>query len=105
MFSSSREVQFLKDCDRLSIDCGGPVVFSNWSDTLACAIILIACRVPGGEYVKKLVIRNTSSSLTQKVTYQTPESKYFYMPFPTPRVLNPGLSFTVEIIFRPIELV
>ncbi|KAJ4457245.1 hypothetical protein PAPYR_7319 [Paratrimastix pyriformis] len=78
-------------CDAaLQLDVSpSPMVFSNW--------------VPGHEYVKKVVIQNLSGSVTQKVTYRTPQSRFFFLPYPCVYNIPPGHCFSVDVLFRPTE--
>ena len=65
---------------------------------------LITIREPGGEYTKKLIIRNVRMK-TQHLKYSLPSTKYFGMDFPETIVLSPGMSYSIPITFRPIEYV
>jgi len=58
---------------------------------------------PGGEYTKQLVIKNVSTK-AMKISYKLPDSKYFSMAFPEPIQLTPGLSKSLQVIFRPVLL-
>lgn len=58
----------------------------------------------GGEYSKKLLLRNIDTK-TQHITYSLPQTKYFSMGFPQTLVLSPGMSYLLDVTFRPIELV
>ena len=61
-------------------------------------------RTPGGNYVKKITVKNVGTEV-QNVRYKLPESQFFYMEFPLAVKLSPGNQFTIEIAFRPIKLV
>ena len=52
-------------------------------------------REPGGEYTKKLVIKNVAKTI-QKVKYRLPKSKNFSMAFPETINLTAGLSKTLQ---------
>jgi cilia- and flagella-associated protein 65 len=56
---------------------------------------------PGGEYKKKLTIKNLSTKVI-KVKYELPETKFFSMDFPEVITLSPGVHVPLEIVFRPI---
>jgi hypothetical protein len=61
-------------------------------------------REPGGEYPKKLLLRNVEMR-TKHIKYTLPATKYFGMDFPQIIVLSPGMSTSLEVVFRPIEKV
>lgn len=83
----SREEQI----QRFGVDCGDGIFFrgGQW--------------VPGGEYIQKLVVRNVSTK-TQKFKYKLPKTKFFSMAFPEAITLSPGMSATIDVVFRPIQL-
>ena len=58
--------------------------------------------VPGGEYAKKLNVKNIGTE-TIKLTYVLPKTKFFSMGFPEPLKLSPGTSKLLQVLFRPIE--
>ena len=55
---------------------------------------------PGGEYTKRIHIRNTTGR-TQHVLYALPAAKQFFMSFPDPISIPPGLTHEIEVRFRP----
>ena len=57
---------------------------------------------PGGEYVKKLIVKNVSTQ-TVKIKYQIPATKFFSMEFPKMMILSPGMFVAVDVLFRPIH--
>lgn len=57
---------------------------------------------PGGEYVKRLRVKNISGNM-QRVRWQLPETKFFSMDFPDPVRLAPGNSVLLEVRFRPVH--
>jgi cilia- and flagella-associated protein 65 len=63
---------------------------------------MLPLREPGGEYAKKLVIKNVAKNL-QTIKYRLPDTKFFFMNFPEKIPLSAGMSFVVNIKFRPIE--
>ncbi|KAK2956099.1 putative Cilia- and flagella-associated protein 65 [Blattamonas nauphoetae] len=71
-------------------DCGTEIRFSGWK--------------PGGQYTRTMTMRNTSTT-TQRIEYVPPKNPLFFLPFPSPMILPAGMSSSVEILFRPIELV
>ncbi|XP_037379967.1 cilia- and flagella-associated protein 65 [Talpa occidentalis] len=56
----------------------------------------------GKEITKNLVLKNLSFK-TQKMKYRPPKSKFFFTIIPQPIFLSPGITFTLPIIFRPLE--
>ncbi|XP_060049853.1 cilia- and flagella-associated protein 65-like [Erinaceus europaeus] len=56
----------------------------------------------GMEVSKNLVLKNLSLS-TQKIKYRPPKTKFFFTVIPQPIFLSPGITFTLPIIFRPLE--
>lgn len=76
---------------RCSIDCADAVTWTHWS--------------VGGEYSRKLVLKNTHDKL-QVIEYKLPQRKAtFFVDFPAPVSLSSGMAFELEIKFRPSELV
>jgi hypothetical protein len=59
-------------------------------------------RTPGGEYIKKLIIKNISTS-SQRIEYIPPKNPLFFLPYPAPVFLSTGMSSSIEIIYRPLE--
>jgi cilia- and flagella-associated protein 65 len=57
---------------------------------------------PGGEFVKKLIVKNVSTQ-TVKIKYQIPATKFFSMEFPKMMILSPGMFVAVDVLFRPIR--
>jgi hypothetical protein len=58
---------------------------------------------PGGEYVKKLIVKNVSVN-TVKIKYELPNTKFFSMEFPQLLTLSPGTFVALDVLFRPIRL-
>ncbi|XP_004617232.2 cilia- and flagella-associated protein 65 [Sorex araneus] len=56
----------------------------------------------GKEISKNLVLKNLSLK-TQKMKYRPPKTRFFFTVIPQPIFLSPGISFTLPIIFRPLE--
>ena len=76
---------------RCGVDCADAVVWRHWG--------------VGGEYVKKLTIKNTYDKL-QVLEYHLPQRKAtFFVDFPQPVTLSSGMAYDLEIRFRPTELV
>jgi len=74
---------------RLGVDCNDKLVWKHWS--------------LGGEYPRVLEIRNALQQ-TQVIEYSLPENKStYFVEFPRPVSLAPGMVFQLEIKFRPIE--
>ena len=57
---------------------------------------------PGGEYLQRLVIRNTSTT-TKKIKYVLPTTRFFFMAYPEWVILSPGMFTEVDVAFRPVE--
>ncbi|ORC85195.1 uncharacterized protein TM35_000371680 [Trypanosoma theileri] len=76
---------------KLGVDSVGRVVWRNWE--------------PGKEYVRKIRVRNLDAR-AQTITYKQPLRKStFFMDYPDPVTLSSGMSFDIEVRFRPTELV
>ncbi len=76
---------------RCGVDCADAVVWRHWG--------------VGGEFIKKLTIKNTYEKL-QVLEYRLPQRKAtFFVEFPQPVTLSSGMSYDLEIRFRPTELV
>ena len=58
------------------------------------------CWDPGGEYVKKLIIRTCPQ--TVKIKYQIPAIKFFSMELPADDAIS-GMFVAVDVLFRPIR--
>uniref|UniRef100_A0A8C7CAS4 Cilia and flagella associated protein 65 n=1 Tax=Neovison vison TaxID=452646 RepID=A0A8C7CAS4_NEOVI len=56
----------------------------------------------GKEVTKNLALKNVSLK-TQKMVYRPPKTKFFFTVIPLPILLSPGITFTLPIIFRPLE--
>lgn len=77
---------------RFGIDCGDGVRFGagTWA--------------VGGEYVARLPLQNvTGRSL--HLRYTLPRHRVFFMDYPDPLVLPPGVTTHLEVRFRPVSLV
>ena len=57
---------------------------------------------PGGEYLQRLIIRNTSTT-TKKIKYVLPTTRFFFMAYPEWVILSPGMFTEVDVAFRPVE--
>ncbi|KAG2392302.1 hypothetical protein C9374_012554 [Naegleria lovaniensis] len=56
----------------------------------------------GGDHAKKIIVKNVSTEVVE-VKYELPKSKNFFMGFPEPSKISPGVSVAFEIRFRPTE--
>uniref|UniRef100_A0A4X2JWM6 Cilia and flagella associated protein 65 n=1 Tax=Vombatus ursinus TaxID=29139 RepID=A0A4X2JWM6_VOMUR len=56
----------------------------------------------GKEITKNLTLKNVNMK-TQKLKYRLPSTKFFFTVYPQPIFLSPGMSFTLPVIFRPLE--
>ncbi|XP_044890430.1 cilia- and flagella-associated protein 65 isoform X2 [Felis catus] len=56
----------------------------------------------GKEVTKNLTLKNISLKI-QKMKYRSPKTKFFFTVIPQPILLSPGITFTLPIIFRPLE--
>ncbi len=59
---------------------------------------------PGGDYCKTLTFQNVTTQ-NIKVTYELPATRFFFMKFPEPIILAPGVSRSVNVNFRPVKMV
>jgi len=74
---------------RFGVDCGPGL---DWGVTWA----------PGGDYCKQLTFQNVTTQ-NLKITYELPASRFFFMKFPEPIVLAPGVARSVSVHFRPVR--
>ncbi|NXL72599.1 CFA65 protein, partial [Leptocoma aspasia] len=56
----------------------------------------------GKEMIKHLTLKNVHGK-AQKLSYRAPSTPFFFTVFPQPITLNPGMSVTLPIVFRPSE--
>ncbi|XP_048200691.1 cilia- and flagella-associated protein 65 isoform X2 [Perognathus longimembris pacificus] len=56
----------------------------------------------GKETTRNLVLKNLSSKI-QRIKYRPPKTKFFFTAIPQPVFLSPGITFTIPIVFRPLE--
>ncbi|KAM8900796.1 cilia- and flagella-associated protein 65 isoform 3-T7 [Lycaon pictus] len=56
----------------------------------------------GKEITKNLALKNLTLKI-QKMKYRPPKTKFFFTVIPQPIFLSPGITFTLPIIFRPLE--
>ncbi|KAM7049548.1 cilia- and flagella-associated protein 65 isoform 2-T2 [Acridotheres tristis] len=56
----------------------------------------------GKEMIKHLTLKNVHGK-AQKLSYRAPSTPFFFTVFPQPITLNPGISVTLPIVFRPSE--
>ncbi|NXR48460.1 CFA65 protein, partial [Hippolais icterina] len=56
----------------------------------------------GKEMIKHLTLKNVHGK-AQKLSYRAPSMPFFFTVFPQPITLNPGMSVTLPIVFRPSE--
>ncbi|NXU36958.1 CFA65 protein, partial [Drymodes brunneopygia] len=56
----------------------------------------------GKEMIKHLTLKNVHGKV-QKLSYRAPSTQFFFTVFPQPVTLNPGMSVTLPIVFRPSE--
>ncbi|NXH39067.1 CFA65 protein, partial [Dicaeum eximium] len=56
----------------------------------------------GKEMIKHLTLKNVHVK-AQKLSYRAPSTPFFFTVFPQPITLNPGMSVTLPIVFRPSE--
>lgn len=74
---------------RFGLDCGDGVLFAAGTWGL------------GGEFVQRLSLQNvTGRSL--HLRYTLPRQRVFYMAFPDPLTLPPGITTYLEVRFRPV---
>ncbi|NXE01264.1 CFA65 protein, partial [Chaetorhynchus papuensis] len=56
----------------------------------------------GKEIIRHLTLKNIRGK-AQKLSYRAPSTPFFFTVFPQPITLNPGMSVTLPIVFRPSE--
>ncbi|NXM41474.1 CFA65 protein, partial [Gymnorhina tibicen] len=56
----------------------------------------------GKEIIRHLTLKNVHGK-AQKLSYRAPSTPFFFTVFPQPITLNPGMSVTLPIVFRPSE--
>ncbi|NWU01695.1 CFA65 protein, partial [Urocynchramus pylzowi] len=56
----------------------------------------------GKEVIKHLTLKNVHGK-AQKLSYRPPSTPFFFTVFPQPITLNPGMSVTLPVVFRPSE--
>ncbi|XP_013375236.1 PREDICTED: coiled-coil domain-containing protein 108 isoform X3 [Chinchilla lanigera] len=56
----------------------------------------------GKETSRNLVLKNRTLKI-QKIKYRPPKTKFFFTVIPQPIFLSPGITFTLPIVFRPLE--
>ncbi|NXO84430.1 CFA65 protein, partial [Sitta europaea] len=56
----------------------------------------------GKEMIKHLTLKNVHGK-AQKLSYRAPSTPFFFTVLPQPITLNPGMSVTLPIVFRPSE--
>ncbi|NWW24601.1 CFA65 protein, partial [Falcunculus frontatus] len=56
----------------------------------------------GKEIIRYLTLKNVHGK-AQKLSYRAPSTPFFFTVFPQPITLNPGMSVTMPIVFRPSE--
>jgi hypothetical protein len=99
LYSTAQNEAFVKDSDqrylsrkqrwmRYAFDCEESLVWTGWE--------------PGGEYVKKLIIKNVGQK-QQTFKFRKSPSATFSLPFSEPKKLSPGVSFAIPVAFRPSE--
>jgi len=74
---------------RFGFDCPSELHWHGWET--------------GGEYVKKITLKNISRTKTQRIKYKLPDSKIFSMKFPEQIKLSPGMSAKIDVTFRPTK--
>lgn len=75
---------------KYGIDCGPDLLWKRWH--------------VGGEYTKKLVVKNVSIK-TVEIKCKIPKSVNFFMEYPEWFKLSPGVSQSINIMFRPTDYV
>ncbi|NXO11170.1 CFA65 protein, partial [Oriolus oriolus] len=56
----------------------------------------------GKEIIRHLTLKNVHGK-AQKLSYRAPSTAFFFTVLPQPITLNPGMSITLPIVFRPSE--
>jgi hypothetical protein len=79
-----------ENASKYGIDCGPDLLWKGWTI--------------GGEYTKKIVIKNISTK-TVEIRCKIPASVDFFMEYPDWFKLSPGVSQAIDVTFRPTEYV
>jgi hypothetical protein len=90
--SASDPAQYSREerARRYGVDCPDNITWRHWT--------------PGGEYIRKLIFKNTHERL-QVIRYNLPEQKAtFFVEFPEPVTLSSGMHYELMIRFRPTAL-
>lgn len=85
MKSSARQER----CRRYGFDCVDFLEWKGWD--------------VGGEYKLTVSLKNVGKKMAA-IKYKLPASKYFGMEFPMVAKVSPGMSYHVDVIFRPIHM-
>jgi hypothetical protein len=87
MLDSMKSSERLERCRRYGFDCADSLEWRGWE--------------PGGEYTMRLSLQNVGKKM-QTIKYKLPTTKFFGMEFPTVVKVSPGMSYDVDVVFRPI---
>lgn len=85
MKSSARQER----CRRYGFDCVDFLEWKGWD--------------VGGEYKLTVSLKNVGKKMAA-IKYKLPASKYFGMEFPMVAKVSPGMSYHVDVVFRPIHM-
>jgi hypothetical protein len=90
MTESMKSSERLERCRRFGFDCVDGLEFGRgW--------------VAGGDYKMRLSLQNVGKKM-QTIKYKLPTTKFFSMEFPTVVKVSPGMTYNVDVVFRPIVL-
>ena len=87
MTESMKSSERLERCRRFGFDCADSLEWRGWE--------------PGGEYKLRLSLQNVGKKM-QTIKYKMPQTKFFGLEFPTAVKVSPGMSYHVDVNFRPI---
>ena len=85
---SMKSSERLERCRRYGFDCADFLEWKGWD--------------VGGEYKLVLSLKNVGKKITP-IKYKMPHNVQFALEFPQVAKVSPGMSYNVEVIFRPNE--
>jgi hypothetical protein len=86
---SMKSSERLERCRRYGFDCADFLEWKGWD--------------VGGEYKLTISLKNVGKKMAA-IKYKLPASKYFGMEFPMVAKVSPGMSYHVDVVFRPIHM-
>ena len=89
-----QDVLYLSKQERINdfgIECSDAIIWNEW--------------YVGEEFYQKLTIRNVTNQVLKLKYNLAHKTKSFFMEYPKPVVLSPGLKTVLSIGFRPFSMV